>query len=214
MFVVLFSLSAVPLYGFTGEDAGYQRDNMTERVTVSGICFHDVNRTRIMETEEEGIPNVRILLKRFATPELFSISCTKTDADGLYEFTITREGLYLLEEQDPQDVFTSTTPNAQYFYVVFPHSGKKTYVDFGDLKFKGHGEVPLYTYPGDDMSLQCAEGTVERVQKKYYDEDCTNLAIEYGLGGYPGICIACGDGTCDSEYESVCNCPEDCAEDE
>lgn len=29
-------------------------------------------------------------------------------------------------------------------------------------------------------------------------------------GGYAHICIKCGDGKCDSRYESKCNCPGDC----
>lgn len=31
----------------------------------------------------------------------------------------------------------------------------------------------------------------------------------YG-GGYTYVCIACGDKKCDKQFESSCNCPEDC----
>ncbi|MGZ3786866.1 MAG: hypothetical protein ACXVC3_20175, partial [Bdellovibrio sp.] len=29
-------------------------------------------------------------------------------------------------------------------------------------------------------------------------------------GSYQYVCIACGDGKCDPEYENTCNCHEDC----
>jgi len=29
-------------------------------------------------------------------------------------------------------------------------------------------------------------------------------------GGYAGVCIACGDGKCDTQYENACNCAKDC----
>ncbi len=33
--------------------------------------------------------------------------------------------------------------------------------------------------------------------------------IMYNVG-VPGICRPCGNGICDSEYEDINNCPEDC----
>lgn len=78
--------------------------------------------------------------------------------------------------------------------------------DCKDFKCKAHGEIPRYTAPGDDMSIQCCEGLKHRTQKEYFDEDCKTEFV----GGYIGICLACGDGICDSTYESECNCPEDC----
>lgn len=78
--------------------------------------------------------------------------------------------------------------------------------DCKDFKCKAHGEIPLYTAFGDDMSIQCCEGLKHRTQKDYFDEDCK----EEPVAGYTGICLACGDGKCDSRYESRCNCPEDC----
>jgi hypothetical protein len=52
---------------------------------------------------------------------------------------------------------------------------------------------------------------------------CSDVVLRCGLpglggscdltvGGYNGfpMCIACGDGSCDTQYENPCNCPEDC----
>jgi len=77
---------------------------------------------------------------------------------------------------------------------------------------KKHGEIPDYTAPGDDMSVQCCNDLKHKIQKKYFDENCVNLYEKHGYGGYAGICINCGDGICDVEFESKCNCPEDCGE--
>jgi len=81
--------------------------------------------------------------------------------------------------------------------------------DCKDFKCKEHGEIPIF-FPGDDMSIQCCKGLKHRLQKEYFDENCTNLFEKYGGGGYAGICLACGDGICDEKFESKCNCPEDC----
>ncbi|MBL7169426.1 MAG: hypothetical protein ISS48_00210 [Candidatus Aenigmarchaeota archaeon] len=74
---------------------------------------------------------------------------------------------------------------------------------------KSHGEILEYT-PGDDMSIQCCQGLTHSLQKDLFDENCTNLFEKHAYGGYAGICLACGDGICDSKHESKCNCPEDC----
>ncbi|MBR9702361.1 hypothetical protein GOV13_05570 [Candidatus Pacearchaeota archaeon] len=76
---------------------------------------------------------------------------------------------------------------------------------------KKHGEVPIYTAPGDDMGTQCCEGLKHRLQKEWFIGDCVNTFEKYGVGGYAGLCLACGDDECDLEYETVCNCPEDCS---
>jgi hypothetical protein len=71
---------------------------------------------------------------------------------------------------------------------------------------KGHGEIPIYLGPGKDMSLQCCDGLKHVAQKEYFEASCAPKTPT----GYYGICIACGDGTCDAQVESACNCPEDC----
>jgi len=73
---------------------------------------------------------------------------------------------------------------------------------------RDHGEIPIYLGPGKDMSAQCCPGLEHVAQREYFDESCDELAML----GYYGICIACGDGTCDTKVESECNCPEDCAQ--
>ncbi len=78
--------------------------------------------------------------------------------------------------------------------------------DCKDFKCKGAGEIPNYTHPADDMSIQCCKGLKHRAQKEYFNWLCQ----EQPVGGYYGICLSCGDGICDKKLESRCNCPEDC----
>jgi len=78
--------------------------------------------------------------------------------------------------------------------------------DCKNFKCKAHGEIPRYTAPGDDMSIQCCPGLKHRTQKEYFTENCQ----EPFIGGYTGICLSCGDGICDTKFEGKCNCPEDC----
>ncbi|MBU0530848.1 MAG: hypothetical protein KKC05_04195 [Nanoarchaeota archaeon] len=73
---------------------------------------------------------------------------------------------------------------------------------------KVHGQIPNYTQ-GGDMSSQCCPGLKHLVQKHTYYDNCTYMFDQYGVE-YVGICISCGNGICDEEYESTCNCPDDC----
>lgn len=78
--------------------------------------------------------------------------------------------------------------------------------DCKNFKCKGHGEIPHFIVPGDDMGIQCCEGLMHRQQKEVYSDNCK---VEF-YAWYASICLNCGDGVCDSKYESRCNCPEDC----
>jgi hypothetical protein len=64
------------------------------------------------------------------------------------------------------------------------------------------GDAPEGWTPGADVRNQCCAGTVLREQK---------TACGKVYGGFAGICLACGDRTCDSNLENACNCPEDCS---
>ncbi|MFH1561360.1 MAG: hypothetical protein ABID04_02140 [Patescibacteria group bacterium] len=79
--------------------------------------------------------------------------------------------------------------------------------DCNDYRCTGEGEIPRYTGPGDDMAIQCCPGLSHRAQKEYFDPGCNSEPV----GGYTGICLACGDGFCNHQYESECNCAEDCS---
>jgi hypothetical protein len=179
--------------------------------TVSGHVFHDLNKNGVLDSDEEGIPNAIISLKRFYNriwPGGFTYNQTRTDTEGFFQLEITHNGVHLLEERDPDSVFTSTTLNGVLFFVATPLIGKNIEINFGDLKCKGHGEKPTTIYPAIDNSVQCCEGLKSRIQKDLYDEACTILS--QGGSAYLGLCLSCGDSVCDSEYESKCNCPEDC----
>lgn len=59
------------------------------------------------------------------------------------------------------------------------------------------GELPI-----KDLKRKCCKGLVDKVSV-----DVCGKGI---AGGYIYACVNCGDGKCDSNYESKCNCPEDC----
>ncbi len=208
-FLIFFSLGLlIFLQGFLVVSA----ETRPGKGTVSGYSYNDSNLNRKNDVSEEGISGAIISLKKFypSVPLGFSISKTKSDVSGFYEFSGLSEGVYLVEENDPSHVFTSTTRNSKMIYIARSQSNRQVKTDFGNLLCMGHGEVPLFTAPWDDMGLQCCAETSHLQQKEYYDDECTNIFEEYGYGGYAGICLACGDGICDSNYESKCNCPDDC----
>ncbi|HUW22282.1 MAG TPA: hypothetical protein VMW41_06490 [Candidatus Bathyarchaeia archaeon] len=78
--------------------------------------------------------------------------------------------------------------------------------DCRDLKCKEHGEVPTTTDSGDNLDIQCCQGLKHVTQKDFFDKNCQLKPTD----DYIGICLACGNGTCDTQFESHCNCPEDC----
>jgi hypothetical protein len=53
----------------------------------------------------------------------------------------------------------------------------------------------------------CCSGVVLRCGLPLSAESC-----DLTVGGYNGfpMCVACGDGNCDTQYENRCSCPEDC----
>ena len=59
-------------------------------------------------------------------------------------------------------------------------------------------------------AIDCCPSLVDREKKENFDDQCHGLL----MGGYTGVCLFCGDGSCDSKLESKCNCPEDCSRDE
>ena len=59
--------------------------------------------------------------------------------------------------------------------------------------------------PNDpNQNVECCSGLILKSPKKAFTNDC------HSGEGFGTVCIACGDGICDSNYESNCNCPEDC----
>lgn len=59
--------------------------------------------------------------------------------------------------------------------------------------------------PGDDgwqLKEKCCEGLVDR--------EAIEVCGKGIAGGYIYVCVACGDGECQNNFENKCNCPEDC----
>lgn len=56
------------------------------------------------------------------------------------------------------------------------------------------------------LPSECCPGLKEIIYKNYFDENCKRTML---VGAPNFICSACGNGMCE-EWESKCNCPEDC----
>jgi len=54
---------------------------------------------------------------------------------------------------------------------------------------------------------ECCDGLVSIRKKQYFDAFC----VWNPPTGYMGVCSNCGDGICDSDIETKCNCPKDCS---
>lgn len=67
----------------------------------------------------------------------------------------------------------------------------------GELECKGPGEEALIS--------ECCEGLDGIIPAFVYTDDCGKMSAI----GWTKICTDCGNGVCE-EWESECNCPEDC----
>jgi hypothetical protein len=68
-----------------------------------------------------------------------------------------------------------------------------------------HPECGDLSYGGQD--IKCCEGFVRRCGVEFLDGSC-DMEGKNSVYNIP-ICIPCGDGIC-GQFESQCNCPEDC----
>ena len=58
----------------------------------------------------------------------------------------------------------------------------------------------------EHMATECCSGLKRITYSGNYDEDCVVKPL---MGGPSAVCSNCGDGICE-EWETKCNCPEDC----
>ena len=69
------------------------------------------------------------------------------------------------------------------------------------------------TEPGPPMAdlNSCCAGLTPTYPLQDFDKSCVNTYLERGPSGPTNyLCLACGDGICDSKYENKCNCSGDC----
>ena len=69
------------------------------------------------------------------------------------------------------------------------------------------GEISQDLDQGISNSSSCCAGLKQILRSSAFDANCVGA---WG-GSNPYLCLACGDGVCDSKYESKCNCPADCS---
>ncbi len=74
------------------------------------------------------------------------------------------------------------------------------------MRCRTHGERPDLSHEDSDVARQCCSGLTLVDHMMTFDQDCTYLPVVNLLG----ICINCGDNVCDAQFESKCNCPQDC----
>ena len=66
--------------------------------------------------------------------------------------------------------------------------------------------------PIADLNSCCA-GLTPTFPVSDFDGNCTNTYLEKGPSGPANyLCLQCGDGNCDPNYENRCNCPNDCGQ--
>jgi protocatechuate 3,4-dioxygenase beta subunit len=93
--------------------------------TISGKKFNDLNGNGVKDAGEPGLANWKIVLQGAVA------ETTSTAVDGTYQFTITSEGTYSVNEIQ-QAGWVQTTPPYPPFAVVFGQN--ITNVDFGNYK--------------------------------------------------------------------------------
>lgn len=105
------------------------------------------------------------------------------------------------KKEQPKPQFTKTQDNS---YGGLPH--KQPEPRDGDSQCLEEGETGNQrgdkNAPDWELKKKCCEGLVDREEVDICGKGIT--------GGYVYACIKCGDGVCDSNNESKCNCPEDC----
>ena len=92
-------------YVFVSAACGQETQGVREQAlfsgTISGSCFNDVNQDGKKDTGEAGVEGITVSLKRlvfFLFPQ--EAGSATAGADGSYEITDLRPGLYLVQAQN------------------------------------------------------------------------------------------------------------------
>jgi len=100
------------------------------------------------------------------------------------------------------------------FNLITSGTCSPTTFEFSDssLECAREGESPTYldltTGKKNPKGKQCCSGLREIMVKA--PEASVKRGVCPGFQGTPDICSQCGNGICNSTYEDICNCPEDC----
>ncbi len=112
-----------------------------------------------------------------------------------------------LQEYTPRGVTHEISPKCLEFFEGNPYTaedcnGTKRCVEAG-LAILNISSGPVR----GGYVLECCEGLGVITAKQYFNEDCNEIMAPPGSNAV--ICSDCGNGVCE-EWESECNCPEDC----
>ncbi len=83
-------------------------------------------------------------------------------------------------------------------------------VDVGCIKEGGSFPPPISPKYTNHMATECCKGLKAITFPGGYDENC-NRKLLY-VGAPTEMCSNCGNGICEENLETKCNCPEDCEE--
>jgi len=133
--------------------------------TVSGTVYHDSNGNGVLDSGEPVLSGVSINLLR----EGDSFAVNTTDADGFYYFGGLEEGIYTVEEEDPE-AWYSTTPNDVDFIVERGYA-QSVFVDFGDKPFNVTITGVVYHDSDLDGELDPGEAGIPGVEVALYDDE-------------------------------------------
>lgn len=81
-------------------------------------------------------------------------------------------------------------------------------VDVGCVEVGGMIPGAISPEYRERMATECCVGLERIGYFKNYNADCNPVLL---VGGPAGVCSDCGNGICE-EWESKCNCPEDCSQ--
>ena len=97
-------------------------------------------------------------------------------------------------------------------FILFVNACTNNEVENLDVICANEGEIPdsldLTTGETKSENKFCCEGLKQI--GSLTDVDLIDQGLCSNEQGIMGTCVACGDDKCNSQYEDLCNCPEDC----
>ena len=143
--------------------------------SISGYCFNDENGNGIKDQGEPGISGMPVSLKRlflFFIPQ--EAGTAQTEADGRYEFSGLKRGLYSIKINSTSDAECKTTNPALTYIGFFKSSG---IMDFG---------FAVTVAPPPTVSINAEPKVIDRGGSStltWSSQDADTVSIDQGIGG-------------------------------
>lgn len=141
---------------------------------ITGYCFNDANGNGVKDTGEPGIAGIPVSLKRlflFFIPQ--DAGTAQTDADGRYEFSGLKRGLYSLEIKNTSDAECKTKNPALTYIGFFKSTGA---MDFG---------FAVTAAPLPKVSISADPKVIDKGGSStltWSSQDADSVSIDQGIG--------------------------------